>query len=86
METSSIPMSANSFIEAIRLIIKFNVQHSKFKVKKMSNRFTSRLSDNDDFKRDELVRKIEHAVEHMTLAELEALSYDMFTKGYIQDY
>ena len=79
-------MSANSFIEAIRLIIKFNVQHSKFKVKKMSNRFTSRLSDNDDFKRDELIRKIEHAVEHMTLAELEVLSYDMFTKGYIQDY
>ena len=86
METSSISMSANSFIEAIRLIIKFNVQHSKFKVKKMSNRFTSRLSDNDDFKRDELIRKIEHAVEHMTLAELEALSYDMFTKGYITDY
>ena len=86
METSSIPMSANSFIEAIRLIIKFNVQHSKFKVKKMSNRFTSRLSDNDDFKRDELIRKIEHSVEHMTLAELEALSYDMFTKGYITDY
>ena len=52
----------------------------------MSNRFTSRLSDNDDFKRDELVRKIEHAVEHMTLAELEALSYDMFTKGYITDF
>ena len=46
----------------------------------MSNRFTSRLSDNDDFKRDELIRKIEHAVEHMTLSELEALSYDMFTK------
>ena len=44
----------------------------------MSNRFTSRLSDNGDFKRDELIRKIEHAVEHMTLAELEALSYDMF--------
>ena len=86
METSSIPMSANSFIEAIMLIIKFKVQHSKFKVKKMSNRFTSRLSDNDDFKRDELIRKIEHAVEHMTLAELEALSYDMFTKGYITDY
>lgn len=45
----------------------------------MSNRFTSRLSDNDDYKRDELIRKIEHAVEHMTLSELEALSYDMFT-------
>ena len=81
METSSISMSANSFIEATRLIIKFKVQS-----KEMSNRFTSRLSDNDDFKRDELIRKIEHSVEHMTLAELEALSYDMFTKGYIQDY
>ena len=51
----------------------------------MSNRFTSRLSDNDDYKRDELIRKIEYAVEHMTLSELEALSYDMFTKGYITD-
>ena len=63
----------------------FNIQHLTF-LKEMSNRFTSRLSDNDDFKRDELIRKIEHSVEHMTLAELEALSYDMFTKGYIQDY
>ena len=33
METSSIPMSANSFIGAIKLIIKFKVQHSKFNVK-----------------------------------------------------
>ena len=79
-------MSASSFIGAIKLIIKFKVQHSKFKVKKMSNRFTSRLSDNDDFKRDELIRKIEHSVEQMTLSELEALSYDMFTKGYMEDY
>lgn len=86
MEMLSIPMSANSFIGAIKLIIKFKVQHSKFKVKKMSNRFTSRLSDDDDFKRDELIRKIEHSVEQMTLSELEALSYDMFTKGYMEDY
>ena len=86
METLSTPMSASSFIEAIKLIIKFKVQHSKFKVKKMSNRFTSRLSDDDDFKRDELIRKIEHSVEQMTLSELEALSYDMFTKGYMEDY
>ena len=52
----------------------------------MSNRFTSRLSDDDGFKRDELIRKIEHSVEQMTLSELEALSYDMFTKGYMEDY
>ena len=63
----------------------FNIQqHLTFK--KMSNRFTSRLSDDDDFKRDELIRKIEHSVEQMTLSELEALSYDMFTKGYMEDY
>lgn len=86
METLSTPMSASSFIGAIKLIIKFKVQHSKFKVKKMSNRFTSRLSDDDDFKRGELIRKIEHSVEQMTLSELEALSYDMFTKGYMEDY
>ena len=86
METLSTPMSASSFIGAIKLIIKFKVQHSQLKVKKMSNRFTSRLSDDDDFKRDELLRKIEHSVEQMTLSELEALSYDMFTKGYMEDY
>lgn len=50
-----------------------------------SNRFTSRLSDNGDFRREELIRKIEHAVERMTLPELEALSYDMFTKGYLDE-
>ena len=66
METLSTPMSASSFIGVIKLIIKFKVQHSKFKVKKMSN--------------------IEHSVEQMTLSELEALSYDMFTKGYMEDY
>lgn len=43
------------------------------------------LSDDEEYKRDALIRRIERAVEHMTLAELEALSYDMFTKGYIED-
>ena len=46
------------------------------------NRFNSPRLD-DEYRRSELVHKIEHAVEHMTLNELEALSYDMFTKGYI---
>lgn len=50
----------------------------------MSNRFTSRLDDNADYKRQELIHKIEHAVEHLSLSELEALSYDMFTKGYME--
>ena len=37
----------------------------------------------DDYRRDELIRIIEHSVEKLTLAELEALYYDMTTKSYI---
>lgn len=51
----------------------------------MNNSFTDRLGDDDNYKREELIRKIERAVEHMSLKELEALSYDMFTKGYLED-
>lgn len=43
------------------------------------------LNEDSDYKRDEIIRKIEHAVERMTLKELEALSYDMFTKGYFDN-
>ncbi len=50
-----------------------------------TNRFTSRLSETDDYKRTRLIQKIEHALEKMTLGELEAVSYDLFTKGYIED-
>ena len=39
----------------------------------------------DDFRRDELIRIIEHSMEKLTLAELEALYYDMTTKSYIND-
>ena len=45
----------------------------------------SRLDSDDSYKRQEYVRKIERAVEQMSLKELEALAYDMFTKGYIED-
>lgn len=38
----------------------------------------------DDFRREELIRIIEHSVEKLTLAELEALYYDMTTKSYIE--
>jgi len=37
----------------------------------------------DDYRRDELLRIIEHSVEKLTLSELEALYYDMTTKSYI---
>ena len=42
------------------------------------NRFNER-------RRDELIRIIEHSVEKLTLAELEALYYDMTTKSFIND-
>ena len=39
----------------------------------------------DDYRRDELIRLIEHSVERLTLQELEALYYDMSTKNYINE-
>lgn len=39
---------------------------------------------NDERRRDELIREIEHSVESLSLSELEALYYDMISKGYIQ--
>ncbi len=52
----------------------------------MTDRPIERLSDNDEYKRSMLIRKIEHAIERMKLSELDALAYDMFTKGYLEDY
>ena len=53
------------------------------------------FGQSDDFRRDELIRIIEHSVEKLTLAEflpckraefeLEALYYDMNTKNYINE-
>ena len=57
----------------------------KINSKKAMADFHNRLSDDTDYKRSELIRKIERAVERMSLSELEALSYDMFTKGYLED-
>ena len=47
--------------------------------------YTERFGQSDDFHRDELIRKIEHSVENLTLPELEALYYDMSTKNYINE-
>lgn len=45
----------------------------------MANRFDVQ----DARRRDDLIRNIEHSVEALSLAELEALYYDMISKGYI---
>lgn len=45
----------------------------------------NRYNQSDEGRRDELIRIIEHSVEKLTLAELEALYYDMATKNYINE-
>ena len=45
----------------------------------------SKSSGDEDYRRDELIREIEHAIERLTLKELEALHYDMLTKEYINE-
>ena len=47
--------------------------------------YMGRFTQSDENRRDELIRIIEHSVEKMTLAELEALYYDMETKNFIND-
>jgi hypothetical protein len=47
--------------------------------------YMNRFAQSEDNRRDELIRIIEHSVEKLTLAELEALYYDMATKQYIND-
>ncbi|MBR1402441.1 MAG: hypothetical protein IJ562_12840 [Prevotella sp.] len=39
----------------------------------------------DDYRREELIRLIEHSVKNLTLQELEALYYDMSTKNFINE-
>ena len=47
--------------------------------------YKERFGVSDEFRREELIQKIEHALEKLTLQELEALYYDMSTKTYIND-
>ena len=47
--------------------------------------YTGRFEQDESYRREELIRKIENAVENLTLQELEALYYDMSTKNYIND-
>jgi len=41
-------------------------------------------SQNDESRREELIRMIEHSVQQLSLGELEALYYDMVAKDYIK--
>ena len=47
----------------------------------------NKFDTNDERRRDELIRSIERSIEELSLGELEALYYDMISKGYIHiDY
>ena len=39
--------------------------------------------NNEEFRREELIKNIEHALSKLSLSELEAISYDLLTKGYM---
>ena len=47
--------------------------------------YTGHFGQSEEYRREELIRVIEHSVEKLTLQELEALYYDMSTKNYIND-
>ena len=57
----------------------------KKKKKNSTMTHTGTVTHADEYRRDELIRMIERAVEKLTLPELEALYYDMTTKNYIND-
>ena len=42
------------------------------------------MMSDDEYRREELIRTVEYAVERLSLPELEALYYDMLTKDYIK--
>jgi hypothetical protein len=50
----------------------------------MDSDFKGLFEQDDEMRRAELIRKIEHSVENLTLPELEALYYDMLTKDYLK--
>ena len=41
-------------------------------------------SYNDESRREELIRMIEHSVQQLSIGELEALYYDLVAKDYIK--
>lgn len=55
---------------------------STCKNRAMEERVT--MMSDDEYRREELIRTVEHAVERLSLPELEALYYDMLTKDYIK--
>ncbi len=51
----------------------------------MTNRYTRRLDGDDELRRRALLDQIARALSQRSVAELEAIAYDLFTKGYLED-
>lgn len=47
--------------------------------------YNSYYSGSEEYRREELIKQIERAVNQLTLEELEALHYDMITKNFINE-
>lgn len=47
--------------------------------------YAGNYSQSEEYRREELIRAIEHSIKNLTLQELEALYYDMSTKNYINE-
>ena len=47
--------------------------------------YMGKFTQSEEGRRDEIICIIEHSVEKLTLAELEALYYDMTTKNFINE-
>lgn len=56
------------------------------KMENQSHDKEERLTDSDEYRKAHFIRIIEHSIERMTLKELEAVAYDLFTKGYLDDF
>ena len=63
----------------------FTFAGDKIKLTYTSMGYMDKFTKSEDYRRDELIRIIEHSVENLTLQELEALYYDMTTKNFIND-
>ncbi len=53
-------------------------------ISKTMDKVFTRFGGDEESRRDELIRSIEHSVEQLSLAELEALYYDLVAKDYIR--
>lgn len=66
-------------------ILNFELKAASAIIHHTSMSYNRTFGINDEYRREELIRSIEHTIRNMTLQELEALHYDMSTKNYIND-